>query len=149
MLWFGGNPSPSDYPNAAIPNFNMHAFVVSFFRIFRQLVQSYFQIFSVFLIPFIAYLLILPGVRRKRVITTVTYVLILVVGASLIGNHFCFSEFLNVLNHFSVSDSSVLGVGLSNDLHSVSWSLKWEDIGQNWCWDRVAKSECYIEMWVH
>ncbi|CAI5446068.1 unnamed protein product [Caenorhabditis angaria] len=70
MWWFGNNPTPSDYPNAEIPNFNMHTFVV----------------FSIFFIPFLAYLLILPGVRKKRVVTTIVYILMLFVGASIIAS---------------------------------------------------------------
>ncbi|CAL2037529.1 hypothetical protein CAEBREN_00575 [Caenorhabditis brenneri] len=115
MLWFGGNPSPSDYPNAAIPNFNMHAFVI----------------FSVFLIPFIAYLLILPGVRRKRVITTVTYVLMLVVGASLIasltlpcwasGSQMIYTQFRGHSN-----ERILAKIGVEIGLQKVNVTLKFE-----------------------
>ncbi|CAI2349687.1 unnamed protein product [Caenorhabditis sp. 36 PRJEB53466] len=115
MWWFGGNPSPSDYPNAAIPNFNMHAFVV----------------FSVFLIPFIAYLLILPGVRRKRIITTVTYILMLVVGASLIASLFwpCWasgSQMIYTQFRGHSNERILARIGVEIGLQKVNVTLKFE-----------------------
>uniref|UniRef100_A0A8R1V5J7 Uncharacterized protein n=1 Tax=Pristionchus pacificus TaxID=54126 RepID=A0A8R1V5J7_PRIPA len=66
--WFGGYSAPSDYATVEMPDWiNITATLLSL----------------VFILPFIAYLIVLPGVREKRIATTLVFAFILLVGGSL------------------------------------------------------------------
>ncbi|CAI4230695.1 unnamed protein product [Auanema sp. JU1783] len=65
--WFGGYAQPSDFATAESPSVNFRAIVVS----------------SIFIIPYISFLIILPGVRQKRIITLLVFTITTAVGASL------------------------------------------------------------------
>ncbi|KJH43474.1 hypothetical protein DICVIV_10518 [Dictyocaulus viviparus] len=65
--WFGGFAEPSDYANAEMPDINLPAIIIS----------------SVFAVPYLAFLVILPGVREKRLITLAAFTEVALVGAIL------------------------------------------------------------------
>ncbi|EGT52260.1 hypothetical protein CAEBREN_21619 [Caenorhabditis brenneri] len=127
MMWFGGSPSESDHSFGAGPNY-MHIL----------------KIFSIFLAPTFAYLLILPGVRRKRLITTVTYALMLIVGASLIASVMfpCWASgsqliYTQVRGH---SNEMILAkIGIEMGLEKVNVSLEFERLTSSD--DLLAESE--------
>ncbi|KHJ96751.1 hypothetical protein OESDEN_03278 [Oesophagostomum dentatum] len=65
--WFGGFSEPSDYANAEMPSVNIQAIIIS----------------SIFVVPYLAFLIILPGVRQKRLITLAIITLTALIGAVL------------------------------------------------------------------
>ncbi|GMT19097.1 hypothetical protein PFISCL1PPCAC_10394 [Pristionchus fissidentatus] len=66
--WFGGYSAPSDYGNAEMPDWiNITAT----------------SLCLLFILPFVAYLMVLPGVREKRIVTTLIFAFILLEGGSL------------------------------------------------------------------
>ncbi|MFH4983844.1 hypothetical protein AB6A40_010553 [Gnathostoma spinigerum] len=46
-----------------------------------------FALTSIFLTPLLAFLIILPGVRRQRLASTITFVLSVLVGATILTKH--------------------------------------------------------------
>ncbi|KAJ1355009.1 hypothetical protein KIN20_012119 [Parelaphostrongylus tenuis] len=71
--WFGGFAEPSDYSNAEMPDINLPALIIS----------------SIFAVPYLAFLVVLPGVREKRLITLAVFTEVALVGAVLaISLHF-------------------------------------------------------------
>uniref|UniRef100_A0A0K0CU16 Dual oxidase maturation factor 1-like n=1 Tax=Angiostrongylus cantonensis TaxID=6313 RepID=A0A0K0CU16_ANGCA len=67
ISWFGGFAEPSDYSNAEMPDINLPALIIS----------------SIFAVPYLAFLIILPGVREKRLITLAVFTEVALVGAAL------------------------------------------------------------------
>ncbi|GMR42155.1 hypothetical protein PMAYCL1PPCAC_12350 [Pristionchus mayeri] len=66
--WFGGYSAPSDYATTEMPDWiNITAT----------------SLCLLFILPFIAYLIVLPGVREKRIATTLVFAFILLEGGSL------------------------------------------------------------------
>ncbi|VDM59830.1 unnamed protein product [Angiostrongylus costaricensis] len=67
ISWFGGFAEPSDYSNAEMPDINLPALIIS----------------SIFAVPYLAFLVILPGVREKRLVTLAVFTEVALVGAVL------------------------------------------------------------------
>ncbi|KAK6038869.1 hypothetical protein COOONC_23626 [Cooperia oncophora] len=65
--WFGGFAEPSDYATAEMPDINVQAVIVS----------------AIFVIPYLAFLVILPGVREKRLVTLAVITVVTLTGAIL------------------------------------------------------------------
>jgi hypothetical protein len=69
---FRDNGSPSDFEVGPAP------FVVN---------QQLIGLLSIFLIPSIAFLIVLPGVRRLQLVSTVAFLFTMLTGAILLGGH--------------------------------------------------------------
>lgn len=67
---FRDNGSPSEFEVGPAP-----------FFVNQQLIG----LVSIFLIPSIAFLIVLPGIRRLRLISTLTFLYTMLTGASLLG----------------------------------------------------------------
>ncbi|WKX99214.1 hypothetical protein Q1695_014246 [Nippostrongylus brasiliensis] len=115
--WFGGFAEPSDYANAEMPDVNIQAIIVS----------------SIFVVPFLAFLVILPGVRTKRVVTLLTFSVIIVVGA-ILATSMCFpgwaggsARILSQLRSH-VRERVRARVGVNVGLKSINITLRFEEM---------------------
>ncbi|CAD6188403.1 unnamed protein product [Caenorhabditis auriculariae] len=113
--WFGGYSPPSDYANAEVPNFNLNAFIIS----------------SVFFVPYLAFLVVMPGVRRKNIITLVVFTLFIFVGCTIAlsffypawagGSQRIYAQFRAHSN-----ERALAGIGVEIGLQKVNVTLKVE-----------------------
>ncbi|CAB3403461.1 unnamed protein product [Caenorhabditis bovis] len=111
----GGNPRPSNYENGELPNFNMTTFVI----------------FMIFVVPLIAYLIILPGVRKKVIITSAVYIYMMFVGGVLAcvlyfpcwayGSQMIYTQFRAHSNERILAQ-----IGVEIGLQKVNVTLKFE-----------------------
>lgn len=86
--WFPRTTEPSDFSTAE-PPFNINAVLVSPRSIEDFLVIKLFQLAAFFVVPYLAFLIVLPGVRDKRLVSLITFTVTVFVGGALTG-HFCY-----------------------------------------------------------
>ncbi|XGW15539.1 hypothetical protein V3C99_001198 [Haemonchus contortus] len=117
--WFGGFSEPSDYATAEMPDINVQAVLVS----------------AIFVIPYLAFLVILPGVREKRIITLVIITVVTLTGAVLAAS-LCLpgwaggsARILSQLRSH-VNERMRARVGVNVGLKSINITLRFEEMVQ-------------------
>ncbi|VDO53597.1 unnamed protein product [Haemonchus placei] len=115
--WFGGFSEPSDYATAEMPDINVQAVLVS----------------AIFVIPYLAFLVILPGVREKRIITLVIITVVTLTGAVLAAS-LCLpgwaggsARILSQLRSH-VNERMRARVGVNVGLKSINITLRFEEM---------------------
>lgn len=121
--------------------------------------KALFQISSIFVIPYLAFLVILPGVREKRIVTLAVFTVVTLVGAVLAGGVLSYTSFYYLSKYFNLQlqwpfpvgreapPTSSLNLGLTsmNEWGRASvWTLAWRastshfDVRSFWmrkaCW---------------
>ncbi|VDO75460.1 unnamed protein product [Heligmosomoides polygyrus] len=115
--WFGGFAEPSDYANAEMPHVNIQAILIS----------------SIFVIPYLAFLVILPGVREKRIVTLAVFTVVTLVGAVLAASMALpgwTGGSANILAQLRshVNERMRARVGVNVGLKSINITLRFEEM---------------------
>ncbi|KAK6026268.1 hypothetical protein OSTOST_07790, partial [Ostertagia ostertagi] len=117
--WFGGFAEPSDYATAEMPNINVQAVIIS----------------AIFVVPYLAFLVILPGVREKRIVTLAVITIVTLTGAILAAS-LCLpgwtggsARILSQLRSH-VNERMRARVGVNVGLTSINITLRFEEMVQ-------------------
>ncbi|RCN43905.1 hypothetical protein ANCCAN_10106 [Ancylostoma caninum] len=130
--WFGGFTEPSDYANAVMPDVNIRAIIIS----------------SIFVIPYLAFLIILPGVREKRVVTLVIFTITALVGAVLAASLYLpgwtggSAKIVSQLRSH-VNERMRARVGVSVGLTTINITLRYEQMVKEDSLSRIDMSQLY------
>ena len=84
--WFGGYSAPSDYATSG-ESLPLSPSNHSLSDMPEWVNMGASCLVAAFVLPFIAFLIVLPGVREKRLVTLAVFSLILLIGASLSGEN--------------------------------------------------------------
>ncbi|KAK6743651.1 hypothetical protein RB195_010750 [Necator americanus] len=130
--WFGGFAEPSDYANAEMPEFNIRAVVIS----------------SIFVVPYLAFLIILPGVREKRLITLVIFTITALVGAILAASMYLpgwtgGSAKIVAQLRSHVNERMRARVGVNVGLTTINITLRYEQMVRDDPLSRIDMSHLY------
>ncbi|EYC25444.1 hypothetical protein Y032_0012g1897 [Ancylostoma ceylanicum] len=130
--WFGGFTEPSDYANAAMPDVNVRAIIIS----------------SIFVIPYLAFLIILPGVREKRLVTLAVFTITALVGAVLAASMYLpgwtggSAKIVSQLRSH-VNERMRARVGVSVGLNTINITLRYEQMVKEDNLSRIDMSQLY------
>ncbi|CAJ0598830.1 unnamed protein product [Cylicocyclus nassatus] len=130
--WFGGFAEPSDYANAAMPDINIGAMITA----------------SIFVIPYLAFLVILPGVRQKRLVTLVIFSITVLVGAILAVSLYLpgwtgGSAKIIAQLRSHVNEQMRARIGVNVGLTSINITLRYEDRVVTDPYSRIDMSQLY------
>ncbi|KIH58368.1 hypothetical protein ANCDUO_11426 [Ancylostoma duodenale] len=130
--WFGGFTEPSDYANAVMPDVNVRAIIIS----------------SIFVIPYLAFLIILPGVREKRLVTLAIFTITALVGAVLAASLYLpgwtggSAKIVSQLRSH-VNERMRARVGVSVGLTTINITLRYEQMVKEDSLSRIDMSQLY------